>query len=479
MERATKHPASLRGMVWAIVLGALLPLDLAAREFHVGPEQEFARIGDVPWAKLEAGDRVLIHWRREPYREKWVINRQGTADQPILVSGIRGPSGERPVIDGRDAKTAPNLDYWNEARGLIKIGGSSIPADGTPTYIILEGLEIRSAHPDYVFYDRRGRKQSYRSHAAGIHVERAANLIIRDCVLHDCGNGLFVGASNGRTQRIIIERNHIHGNGIVGRFYEHNTYTAAVGIIYQFNRFGPLRDGAGGNNIKDRSAGLVVRYNWIEGGNRLLDAVDAEDSKKLVDHPSYRRTYVYGNLLIERDGGNSQVIHYGGDSGKKQDYRKGTLYFYNNTLYSTRAGNTTLISLSTNDESAKLWNNILYVTAQGNHLAIVSAAGRASLRHNWLKSGWRTSHEGSAFTGSVQDDGTNITGVKPGFIDKERLDLRLAKGSPAIDAGSAFPDTLPQRHRVVNEYERHQQGRKRLTKGNIDLGAFEYDHGGR
>ena len=69
-----------------------------------------------------------------------------------------------------------------------------------------------------------------------------------------------------------------------------------------------------------------------------------------VNDPRYRETHVYGNILIEPDGaGNSQIVHYGGDSGTTEEYRKGDLYFYNNTVISTRSGNTTLVRLSTPD----------------------------------------------------------------------------------------------------------------------------------
>ena len=47
------------------------------------------------------------------------------------------------------------------------------------------------------------------------------------------------------TQDILIESNYIYDNGIVGRYYEHNTYTAAIGITYQYNVMGALRAGAG------------------------------------------------------------------------------------------------------------------------------------------------------------------------------------------------------------------------------------------
>lgn len=62
----------------------------------------------------------------------------------------------------------------------------------------------------------------------------------------------------------------------------------------------------------------------------------------LVNHPSYRKTFVYGNILIEPDGArNSQNVHYGGDSRNVGLYRKGMLYFHNNTVISIRIGNTT------------------------------------------------------------------------------------------------------------------------------------------
>ena len=72
---------------------------------------------------------------------------------------------------------------------------------------------------------------------------------------------------------------HIFDNGIERSGLEHNVYTAGIGMVFQNNRFGPLRAGCPGNNFKDRSAGLVFRYNWVEGGNKGLDLVDAQDSK--------------------------------------------------------------------------------------------------------------------------------------------------------------------------------------------------------
>ncbi len=314
-------------------LAALAATAAWSATYEVGPGRPAAAIADVPWAGLSAGDTVLIHWRPEPYREKWVLCRQGAAGAPITVRGVPGPGGERPVIDGRDAATPAGLNFWNEARGVIKIGGANNPPDTMPRWIVLENLEVRSGRPPYSFTGRSGAGE-YASNAAAVYVEKAENLVIRNCVLHDSGNGLFIGTSNDYTTRdILVEGNYIFDNGNPGSAFEHNSYTAALGIVFQFNRYGPLREGANGNNLKDRSAGLVVRYNWIEGGNRQLDLVDAEDSAVLQTDPRYRQTFVYGNILIEPDGaGNRQIVHYGGDSGGASRYRKGTLYFYNNTV---------------------------------------------------------------------------------------------------------------------------------------------------
>jgi len=415
---------------------------------------------------------VRIHWRPEPYREKWVIGRAGTAAAPIVVRGIPGPGGERPVVSGDGATTPDPLDFTNDQRGVIKIGTSNVPPNALPAHIEIEGLDVRSAHPSYSFTDDRGAAQTYADNAAAIYVERAQHLVIRDCVLSDSGNGLFIGAFDGDTRDIRIERNWIRANGNVGSGFEHNAYTAAIGIVYEANRFGPLRAGAGGNNLKDRSAGLVARYNWIEGGNRQLDLVDAEDSDVLVNHPSYGETFVYGNVLIEPDGaGNSQIVHYGGDSGETAIYRKGILHFFHNTVVSLRSGNTTLVRLSTDDESADVRNNLLYVAASGDRLAMLDADGVLTLSHNWTKPGWVASHGG--LSGVIDDDGSGVEGALPGFVDAGMQDFHLLEDSQAVDAGTDLhADVLPD-HDVVAQYREHQMQEPRPADGAPDLGAFE------
>ncbi len=417
------------------------------------------------------GDLVRIHWRATPYKEKWVIARRGTEANPIVVQGVPGPGGERPVIDGRDATTRAALNFWNERRGVVKFGGANTPNEEVAAWIILEGLDVRSGRSPYSFTGRNG-SDTYSDNAAAIYIEAGENIVIRDCVIRDSGNGLFIGASGGRTKNILVERNYVYDNGIDGSIYQHNSYTEAIDIVFEGNHYGPLRAGCLGNNLKDRSAGLVVRYNWIESGNRQLDLVDAEGNPELVNHPRYGETFVYGNILVEHEGdGNGQIIHYGGDSGSVSNYRKGTLYLYNNTIVSTRTGKTTLMSLSSPQESADVRNNIVYTTASPNQLALMTTRGTLNLRKNCIPTGWVDSHDSSA--GTLVDDGSGVGAASPGFADRAASDYRLTATSPCRDQGIAQASGAAG-NALSNQYISHQRVEPRMVDGSLDLGAFEY-----
>jgi hypothetical protein len=464
----------MRKLIFAFCIFIISVTAAFATTYEVKPGTPLDTIAEVPWATLQPGDTVLIYWRAAAYKEKWVICRQGTAAQPITVRGVPNASGELPVIDGNGAATPLNLNFPSEARGVIKIGSANIPADTMPKYITIENLEIRSAHPDYQFTDDGGNTQTYSTAASSIYVEKGENITVRNCKMHDSANGFFVASSDDTVSRnILVEGNYILGNGISGSAFQHNNYTAAIGITFQYNRFGPLRAGAIGNALKDRSAGTVIRYNWIESGNRQLDLVDGEDSAQIRNDPAYRKTFVYGNLLIEPDGaGNSQITHYGGDSGTVADYRKGTLYFYNNTVVSTRAGNTTLFRLSSNEENCDARNNIFYNTAAGASLAMIDDTGILSISHNWIKPGWRTSH--GTPTGTLINDGTQVLGNSPGFVNEAGQNFKLLSTSAAVNAGTALHPDVVNLHSLFSQYLKHQLSEPRPANGVLDIGAYEF-----
>jgi len=451
----------------AFILFGVLPVASAAIH-SVGPGQPLAHVNDVPWESLGAGDEVNIHWRKEPYRAKWVLCRRGTTDAPIIIRGIPGPDGQPPRIDGRDAETRKDLNFWHEARGIIKVGGANRPKDLLPAHIVIEGLEISGARPPYSFTGRQGRLP-YARNAAGIFLSKGEHITIRGCILRDCGNGLLVSAESSD---VLIEKCWIHNNGIEGSVYEHNAYTAAAGITFQYNRFGPLRPGCRGNNLKDRSAGTVIRYNWIEGGNRELDLVDAEDSERLRKDPRYSETFVYGNTLIEPDGtDNNQIVHYGGDSGKKEWYRPGILRFHHNTVISRRSGATTLFKLSSGRERVDCRNNLIYTTSPGRSLSILATDGTVFLNNNWIKEGW-TLQRGKRPT---RDLGENQSGGDPQFLDLARNDFRLRPTSAAAHRVAKLPPAVTGSHPLSHLYIPHRNGRIRTPseRSNPSIGALE------
>ena len=75
---------------------------------------------------------------------------------------------------------------------VIKIGGASIPSDVMPRYIVVEGLEIRSARPPYTFTDDSGNAgHTFIRLLCGLPVDRADSHIARALVKSWSTRGLI------------------------------------------------------------------------------------------------------------------------------------------------------------------------------------------------------------------------------------------------------------------------------------------------
>jgi hypothetical protein len=475
----------------AAVAALAFPSPAPARTLEVGPGRQFPALGDVPWNGLTAGDTVRIHWRAEPYREKILISTRGTADAPIRLVGVPDPTGRLPVVDGENATTGPFIAFsyaGTQDRGLLIVG----PARGTrwgvkPQYIHIENLEFRNAAPPHEFTDGGGGRRKYGFNAAAVFVERGEHVVVRGCVLTGCGNGLFVasGASEEVQSRdILVEGCRIEGNGNVGRDREHNVYTEAVGVTFQNNHFGPLRPGSRGNNVKDRSAGTVVRYNRIEGGAHLLDLVEPEESARITcADPAFHTTYVYGNVMLNGPKDGVSVVHYGGDNGKTSTYRKGTLFFHHNTVVirADRGGpgaryRTILFRSDTDDEAVEFHNNIVFRDAATRggvptELSLLATAGRLDCGANWVSAGWIPGRSGVKSTGVIggAENFLRVTGNDPGFTDPASGDFRLRSDSPCRGAARPLPPAVPNPHAATRQY-RHPQTSEPRPAG-ADLGA--------
>ncbi|HVJ88474.1 MAG TPA: right-handed parallel beta-helix repeat-containing protein, partial [Labilithrix sp.] len=305
------------------------------KQFDVGDDKEYKTLSAVPWGRMGWGDAVRIHWRPQPYKEKIAIIGSGRPADPLRICGVPGPNGELPIIDGDGATTGKSASFHHpihEKRGLLTVTAArSEDREKKPHHVVIEGLELRNAGEPFKFTDTKGATQDYFDNGACIFIERGEDIVLRNNVVHHCGNGIFVASGGGQddvSRRIVIEGNYLYDNGSTGNRKDrhHNAYTEALGIIYQFNRFGPVREGSEGIQLKDRSTGSTIRYNWFENGKRVLDLVEPEESYELArKEPQHNLTYVYGNLITLGKEASSRVVHYGGDNG---DSRKGTLYFY-------------------------------------------------------------------------------------------------------------------------------------------------------
>lgn len=466
-------------------------------DYPVGPDEKYQALADVPWEKLEGGDTVRIHHRPEPYHEKIHVGGVGTAERPIRVCGVKGANGELPVIDGQGATTRKSMVFaydGHQPRGLIIVGWRRTEAwTRHPEHIIIEGLEIRNGAPPHEFTDKAGQRQKFSENAAGIYVQRGSHITLRQNVVHGNGNGLFVGGGGGEelTTDVLIEGNYIHGNGSPDNYFQHNVYNEASNVTYQYNRFGPPRSGPQGvmgANIKERSAGVVLRYNFVEDGAHLIDLVDAQEARAAtLEMPTFRESWVYGNVLVRGAKPSGSMIDYGGDSGLLDTYRKGTLHFFHNTVVVENASHpeyqgTVIFELSTNDEKLDSRNNVYYsdpprpdttpIVLLGARDQLVS--GVATMSADWVREGIAQFDGIPGKTPRIVATLAGIDGctrgTSPGFVAPDKRDYRLGPSSPLKGKAAALPFG-PERS-VSMQYVMHGSSEPRPADGSLTPGAY-------
>ena len=484
-------------------IGACLPSGVAgATDYRVGPGQPHGELHEVPWENLRAGDTVRIFHRSAAYKGKFMIAAEGTADAPVRVCGVRGPNNERPVIDGHGAvsrsalaphyaNTQPISDI-HQGRSIIVIKNKAGTYTGTPSHIQIDGLTITRAHPQYSFTDAGGAVKNYIDFGAAIWIDRGHHITIADNEISDSQMAVFSKSTDDGsfavTRDIRIAGNVFWGHGIVGDVHMHTTYTQSVGLVIEFNRYGPLRSGASGNSIKDRSAGTVVRYNRIEDGAHAIDLVEAEDFPvTALAEPSYREAFVHGNL-ISKPAGNGSVIHYGGDhygstagAGWGEPlFRRGTLHFFNNTVHARGSGDARIFQLATTLETAEVWNNVFVFDATvGNcnlrqttdlNGSAWTPGGIVNLGVNWASGCWQDSDAYHPVPGQLNGTANLITGSTSPL---DASSYRPLAGSAVIDAGVAGP-VAASGHPTVHQIDANGSASSRSVNGAaIDLGALE------
>ena len=449
-------------------------------EYEVGPGKPYATPGAIPWASLSAGSTVRIYWRDEPYHDKILLSAVATPQQPVRVLGIAHTNGGRPVLDGNGASAAGLLyvpySYASEMSLLAVTRTSSQAAGSKPANILVQGLELRGAQPNVTFTNGNGVAQSYYSSAGGIYIHGADNVTIRDCVVSNCANGIVAtgdsGGEGGVNRNLVIDRCWLTSSGLPGVYHGYNLDTEAIGMTAQFNRLDRPASGNNVANFRDRSAGTVIRCNWIEGGANALDLVEPIGAVALITaDPSYASAFVCGNIFRNGEGDygtdGSTLIHFGGGYGTSATFRSGTLWFAHNTAvinsarYQTRA-----FSLDVAAATVEAVNNLVHFSG-GTQLLLNNNTGNLHLGKNWFTTGWQTG--GGTVTGAAKV----VAGTNPLFVNLAGGDLHLATNSPCLDAAQALPAGLAA-HPANIQYYPHQQGVLRYTYGSAaDLGAFE------
>ncbi|MBC8099396.1 MAG: hypothetical protein H7Y11_08130 [Armatimonadetes bacterium] len=477
--------------------------------YEVGDGQPYTSIGAVPFDTLQPGDLVRIHHRATPYREKIAISTSGTQAAPICMVGVAGTNGELPVIDGENATTSDSMFYdydGMQERALLIVMGQEWGEQ--PAYIHIEGLHFKNAYEDYTFTTANGQVRNYTSNAAALMVQRGADITLTGLAISDSGNGFFAASSGDAEQTVrnlTLQYSYIYGNG-TDSDQHHNIYTESNGMIIQFNRFGPTRSISGGNNIKDRSAGTIIRYNWIETGAHLIDLVEAEDGYDLLSqNPNYDKAWVYGNIMISPENSltGRNMIHFGGDLGGEEEgnstvcgfgggqdptecYRKGPLYFYNNTVITevnqegdgSYCCSKTYFRLQTDEQSIEVFNNIFHVVSLGNEtwVSYMNRRGQANFGVNLLKPATNMAefYNQEGPNSEVNGLGNLIVlgaGEEIGFVNEAAGDYHLLVESLAVNSGAPITgaDLLP----IPFEYLVHQGSIARIDDGSIDMGAYE------
>ena len=231
--------------------------------------------------------------RPTPYREKWVISRVGhggAADHRPRRSP--DASGNLPVISGDGATTrAPARLHQRVARRDQDRHARARRRPCAAVHRDREPRDLRTRTARLHVHRRRGAHRASRTPPTPRRSTSSAASTSRSAAA-TCttpATASSSASSNGDTQDILVEQQLPSTTTATSAAPSSTTTTrprsASCSSTTASGRSAPAADG---NNLKDRSIGTVVRYNWIESGNRQLDLVDAEDDPSVITDPRYR-----------------------------------------------------------------------------------------------------------------------------------------------------------------------------------------------
>jgi hypothetical protein len=286
----------------------------------------------------------------------------------------------------------------------------------------------------------------------------------------------------------------------------HQVYTESDGVIIEQNRFGPMRPGAFGSQIKDRSAGTIVRYNFIEQAPAGwdLDLVEPEEGwLTLGARPAYKQAFVYGNVIVSKTGRYPNLVHWNEDhqAGRGRATVPGAgLFFYNNTVVAiadhSEVSDISVFNVTwgSYDCPPGLPPGVIHVRNNVFALLPRTPGARVPQLHwgycgsesfefgkNWVSPGWTTRGRSDAPGRTIAGTANLVSraGNDPGFVDVAANDFRLTASSSAGGIGGSLSPEVARNAlgldlTPTSQYAPHRGLRPRRASGEgSDVGAFE------
>jgi len=478
-----------------------------AYDFEVGPGKPYTELEQVPWEYLLPGDRVFVYSRATPYKRTIVISTCGNEDAWIEIIGVRDPdTGAMPILDGDGAICAAGRHYpLFDGAGMVNIGPFAAGVDGTAygtkvRFVHVTGFEMRNAHPTKMRTARGATSPTpWGEFAQGVYVLGGHNICIQGNNIHNCGQGIFVNSTNHdrfQSHRIHICNNWIYDCSSTGSFSTHGMYLEAISMLVEYNWLGSVIDGSYGDTVKERSSGVVYRYNYIDtsaNGVAFRDPSNEDSAQngilesQAVDslgELTVKSIYVYGNTFVARRGSTTIVAVGDGANG---ELREGKLYFYSNVVAVVADGESGYVGVYYDPFRIpifSIWNNVrspVTVVARNNlfyttpktpgakqaPFGIFAWGGVADFQSNWINdfvlTGYDTNYA-SAIAKGAQFTGAGLGGLaestaSPDFVNLPTLDLGLQATSPFFDLEAPLHpdavarDLVPARRSVLYPFD--------------------------
>jgi hypothetical protein len=365
-----------------------------AETYQVAPDGDYPSVQALMDAvTLLPGDIVEVEGDHTYPGDLWFEEEvAGDEMAPVTIRGVR-KNGHRPVLSGVGTEEWHDMVVFLAANHLV-FEGFEIVGDDDPahTCVITQGHEI----------------------------------VVRDVYVHGCeGHGLL--ATDWGTGNLTIEHSEFTDSG--SGDYKHQIYVTTDQAMYPGTRvriqFNYIHDASGGLNIKSRAERTEIYFNWIEAA--VLNDLDligpdaeADDAREDSD--------VVGNVIVHTSPYSAARIGDDGTNGTDGRYR----FAYNTFVFDGSDG--VAIRPQVNIESLEIYNNA-FLSMNGaapRFYRLTEYTGSDPIvmgSHNFID---------SAYT-DVPAELTDTLDGDPGIMDLEGLDLRLADGSPLIDAGTEEP----------------------------------------